>query len=131
MPTGPAAVLGDKITGTCVGHQVPGPPTGNPVPAPPMPFSAPVTMQCATQTLIANKPAVLVGSSGLNTPPHVGLHASDPFMVPAMQRGTVTAGSATVLIENKPAVRMGDQATMCMGLPGQVVATASTVIIGG
>lgn len=131
MPTGPAAVQGDKITGICVGHQVPGPPSGNPVPAPPMPFSAPITSQCATQTLITNKPAVLVNSSGVNTPPHVGLHPSDPYMFPATQRGTVTNGSATVLIENKPAVRMGDQATMCMQLPGQVVATATTVIIGG
>lgn len=131
MPTGPAAVLGDKIMGTCVGHQIPGPPSGNPVPAPPMPFSAPIMLQCATKTLIANKPAVLVGSSGLNLPPHVGLHPSDPFMAPPTQKGTVTMGSATVLIENKPAVRMGDMATMCMGLPGQVIASATTVIIGG
>lgn len=130
MPTGPAAVLGDRIVGMCVGHQVPGPPSGNPVPAPPLPFSAPITIQCATKTLITGKPAVLVGSNGVNTPPHVGLHASDPFAVPAMQRGTVIAGSATVLIEGKPAVRMADQAMMCLN-PGQVVATASTVIIGG
>lgn len=132
MPTGPAAVLGDRLMGVCAGHQIPGPPSGNPVPAPPLPFSAPILMQCATKTLIAGKPAVVVGANGLNTPPHVGLHASDPFMAPPTQRGTVTMGSTTVLIENKPAVRMGDPGAICFGAPiGKMVATAATVIIGG
>lgn len=127
----PAAVLGDRITGTCAGHQIPSPPAGNPGPAPPMPFSAPVTNQCATKVLIGGKPAVVVGAWGVNMPPHVGLHASDPHMAPPMQRGTVTGGSGTVLVEGKPAARMGSPCTMCLGLPGQLLGTAATVLIGG
>ena len=57
-----------------------------------MPFSAPLTLGLTTTVLIGGKPAAVVGSSGLNTPPHVGLHASDPFMVPTMQEGRVVAG---------------------------------------
>lgn len=127
----PAAVLGDRISGVCVGHQIPSPPGGNPGPAPPLPFSAPVTNQCATTVTVAGKPAVVAGAWGLNTPPHVGLHASDPAVAPPLQRGTVTGGSATVLIEGKPAARTGDPTTMCLGLPGQLAGTAATVLIGG
>ena len=39
----------------------------------------------------------------MNTPPHVGLHASDPFMAPPMQIGRVVSGSPTVMIGGKPA----------------------------
>ena len=127
----PAAVLGDRITGVCAIHQVPNPASGVPQPAPPMPFSAPVLQAVATRTLIAGKPAVVVGSTGLNTPPHVGLHATDPFMVPATQIGTVVKGSATVLIEGRPAARLGDSCSMCAGLPGTLQGTATTVLIGG
>ena len=124
----PAAVMGDRIMGTCGGHQIPSP-TGNPIPAPPMPFSAPLLMGLATKTLIGGKPAAVMGSSGINTPPHVGLHASDPFMAPPTQQGRVVAGSPTVLIEGKPAARTGSQGVICLGLPGQVVGTAATVLI--
>ena len=125
----PAAVLGDRIMATCAGHQVPTP-SGAPSPAPPMPFSAPVTTGCATSVLIAGKPAVVVGAAGTNTPPHVGLHPSDPHMAPPTQRGTVTTGSATVMVEGKPAAPTNSQAAVCLGQPGQVVGTASTVLIG-
>jgi uncharacterized Zn-binding protein involved in type VI secretion len=127
----PAVVMGDRIMGTCMGHQVPGPPTGNPIPAPPMPFSAPLLTGLATKVLIGGKPAAVVGSSGMNTPPHVGLHASDPFLAPPSQQGRVVAGSATVLIEGKPAAKTGGQCLICLGLPGQLVGTAATVLIGG
>ncbi|PZS32181.1 MAG: hypothetical protein DLM59_08615, partial [Pseudonocardiales bacterium] len=70
----PAAVAGDQVTGTCAIHQIPNPASGAPQPGPPFPFSAPLTLGLATRTLIAGKPAVVVGASGLNTPPHVGLH---------------------------------------------------------
>ena len=124
-----AAVAGDRVMGTCAGHQIPGP-VGNPMPAPPMPFSAPLTLGLATKVLIAGKPAAVVGANGLNVPPHVGLHASDPFMVPPMQKGTVMSGSTTVLIEGKPAATASSQCMMCLGLPATLLATASTVLIG-
>ena len=131
MPGTPAAVMGDRIMGTCMGHQIPSPPVGNPGPAPPMPFSAPLLQGLATKVLIGGKPAAVVGSSGMNTPPHVGLHVSDPFMGPPTQQGRVVAGSMTVLIEGKPAAKTGAQCMICLGLPGNLLGSAATVLIGG
>jgi uncharacterized Zn-binding protein involved in type VI secretion len=126
----PAAVMGDRINAVCAIHLLPGP-LGAPMPSPPLPFSAPLLQGLATKVLIAGKPAAVAGSSGFNTPPHVGLHPSDPFMVPPQQRGTVVMGSTTVLIEGKPAARTGSPCTVCAGLPGQLAGTAATVLIGG
>lgn len=124
----PAAVMGDRIQATCVGHQIPAA-AGAPAPAPPMPFSAPLIQNLATKVTIGGKPAAVVGSAGLNNPPHVGLHASDPHMAPPMQRGTVTQGSPTVMIEGKPAARTGSMCTVCLGQPGQLTGSASNVLI--
>jgi uncharacterized Zn-binding protein involved in type VI secretion len=124
----PAAVMGDKIIGTCPIHQIPNPASGVPQPSPPMPFSAPLTLGLEATVLIAGKPAAVMGSSGYNMPPHVGLHASDPFMIPTLQEGRVIAGSPTVLIGGKPAARTGSQ-VMCCATPGQLVGTAATVLI--
>ncbi len=128
----PAAVLGDKIMGVCAIHLIPGP-MGAPVPGPPMPFQAPLMQGLAMKVLISNKPAAVLGSWGLNTPPHVGLHPSDPSFTPVMQKGTVTLQtSTTVLFEGKPAAKMGSTAIICQGIPnGKVVASAMTVLIGG
>jgi uncharacterized Zn-binding protein involved in type VI secretion len=124
----PAAVAGDRVTGLCMGHQIPSP-TGGPVPAPPMPFSAPLTTGLAAKVLITGKPAAVVGSGGVSVPPHVGLHPSDPFLAPPMQKGTVVSGSATVLIEGKPAATLQSQCTMCLGPATTLLATAATVLI--
>jgi uncharacterized Zn-binding protein involved in type VI secretion len=127
----PAAVMGDRITATCAIHQIPNPASGVPQPGPPMPFSAPLLQGLAATVMIEGKPAAVVGASGYNTPPHVGLHATDPFVVPTTQVGTVVAGSATVLFEGRPATKTGSPCTVCTGLPGQLLGTAATVMIGG
>lgn len=127
----PAAVMGDRVTGVCAIHLIPNPASGVPQPGPPLPFSAPLLQNLAMTVLIGGKPVATVGSAGVNTPPHVGLHPTDPFMMPLAQQGIVTGGSATVLIESKPAARTGSPATMCAALPGTVVGTAATVLIGG
>ena len=124
----PAAVAGDQITGICVGHQLIGP-LGAPIPAPPMPFSAPITTGLSTSVLICGKPAAVVGSGGISVPPHVGLHASDPFMVPLMQQGTVASGSPMVLVEGKPLASLSSSCTMCMGPAVTLAATAATVLV--
>jgi uncharacterized Zn-binding protein involved in type VI secretion len=121
-------VAGDQITGICVGHQLIGP-LGAPIPAPPMPFSAPLTTGLSTSVLICGKPAAVVGSGGVSVPPHVGLHASDPFMVPLMQQGTVASGSPMVLVEGKPLASMSSSCTMCMGPAVSLVASAATVLV--
>jgi uncharacterized Zn-binding protein involved in type VI secretion len=123
-----AALLGDQITGACPVHQLIGP-LGVPVPTPGLPFAAPLLMGCSTTTTINGKPIVLVGANGMNTPPHVGLHATDPFMVPTLQMGTVVASTATVLVEGRPIAVTGASCTMCAGAPG-MLAGSSDVMVG-
>ena len=127
----PAAVMGDRITGTCAVHQIPNPASGVPQPSPPLPFSAPLLTGLESSVLVAGKPAAVVGSSGYNTPPHVGLHATDPFVVPTLQEGRVAVGSATVLFGGKPAAKTGSTVMICAGVPGQLVGSATTVLVGG
>jgi uncharacterized Zn-binding protein involved in type VI secretion len=124
----PAIVMGDRITGICAIHQIPAA-AGAPTPGPPMPFSAPITMGTVATVLIGGKPAVVMGCSGLNTPPHVGLHASDPFMAPPAQIGRVVSGSATVMFGGQPAVSATASCTCCV-TPGTLVPSVMTVLIG-
>lgn len=126
-----AAVAGDRVSGTCTLHQMPNPTSGAPQPAPPLPFVAPLSEGLAASVLITGEPAAVAGSVGYNTPPHVGLHAVDPFMAKANQTGVVTAGSTTVFFENTPAAKTGSQCTMCGGIPGTLTGTAVSVLIGG
>jgi uncharacterized Zn-binding protein involved in type VI secretion len=124
----PAVVMSDRITGQCLTHQIPTP-TGAPSPAGPLPFSAPLVQALATTVLIGGKPAAVQGSWGLNTPPHVGLHASDPHALPNLQRGTLVSGSATVFFDGTPAATTSSSCTMCLE-PGQVVSSVTSVLIG-
>ncbi len=123
----PAAVMGDRITGICPNHLIPGP-LGVPVPAGPLPFSAPVVVGVVPTVLITGKAAVTATCSGLNTPPHVGLHPSDPFLGPPVQIGRVLVGSPTVLAGGKPLARLGSSVTCCVA-PGVLAASASTVLV--
>ena len=126
----PAAVMGDAINATCAIHQIPNPASGAPQPAGPLPFSAPLTTGLATTVLIGGAAAAVLGSSGTNAPPHIGLHASDPFMVPTVQVGRVVGGSASVLFEGKPAATAASQCTACEQ-PGAVLqASATSVLVG-
>lgn len=127
--SGPAVVANDRIVGQCAIHLVPGA-AGAPMPAPPMPFSAPLTLGLATRVHIEGKPAAVQGSQGSNTPPHVGLHPTDPFMGPPMQLGRVLVGSSTVVIEGRAAAYTGCSVAICGQVPGQVVGSATSVVIG-
>lgn len=124
----PAVVMNDRIMGQCLTHQIPSP-TGAPSPAPPMPFSAPLVQALATSVLIGGKPAAVQGSWGLNTPPHAGLHASDPHALPNLQRGTLMSGSATVFFDGVAAGTTSSACTMCLE-PGQVVSSVTSVLVG-
>ncbi len=125
----PAIVTGDKITGICAIHTIPNPATGAPQPGPPMPFSAPLTVGTVANVTIGGKPAAVMGSSGVNTPPHVGLHPADPFMIPTTEIGRVVSGSPTVTIGGQPAATATSSCTCC-ATPGQLVPTVMTVLIG-
>lgn len=125
----PAIVMGDRITGTCAIHQVPNPSSGAPQPGPPMPFSAPITVGTVSTVMIGGKPAAVAGSQGLNAPPHVGLHPSDPYMAPPTQMGRVVSGSTTVLVGGQPAASASSQGSCC-ATPGTLVPTVTTVLVG-
>jgi uncharacterized Zn-binding protein involved in type VI secretion len=70
-----------------------------------------------------------MGCSGMNTPPHVGLHPSDPYLAPPMQVGRIVSGSPTVLIGGQPAATVSSSATCC-ATPGNLVPTVTNVLIG-
>ena len=122
----PAIVMGDRITGTCLNHMIPS--ASGTAPAGPQPFSAPLVEGLATNVLIGGKPVAVMGSSGYNAPPHVGI-VDPPFATPNMQIGRVVTGSATVLIGGKPAATVQSQATMCLA-PGTLVPSVANVLIG-
>ena len=124
-------VMGDKIQGQCASHQVPNPASGAPQPSPaPLPFSAPLLMGLEPTVTIGGKAVAVMGSNGLCTPPHVGLHASDPFMAPPMQKGTVMSGSPTVTAGGKAIATTDSQVAMCMQAPGTPVSTVTDVTVG-
>ena len=122
-------VMGDKIQGQCAIHQIPNPASGAPQPAPPMPFSAPLTLGLEPTVTIGGKAVAVMGSSGYNTPPHVGLHASDPYMVPTMQEGKVMTGSPTVTAGGKAVATTSSTVAMCAAAPGTAVSTVTNVTV--
>jgi uncharacterized Zn-binding protein involved in type VI secretion len=71
----------------------------------------------------------VVGCTGFNTPPHVGLFPADPYMVPLMQVGTIMTGSVTVLFGGQPAATASSSCTCC-ATPGVITPTVASVLIG-
>lgn len=127
--TNPAVKLNDRVTGQCNLHQIPSP-SGAPMPPPaPLPFSAPLTQALTTTVMIEGGPAAVQGSSGLNTPAHTGLHASDPHLTPPTQQARIIAGSSSVFFDGKAAAHSGCQTVICFQTPGQLTGTATTVLV--
>jgi uncharacterized Zn-binding protein involved in type VI secretion len=128
----PAAKQGDQVVATDI-HivMIPGTP---PVPTPlPHPFNGIINGNLSANVKIMGMPAATLGSTADNTPPHIP--QGGPFQNPPTNKGTIMMGSATVMINNKPAARMGDTAMTCNDPApapvGQVVVPMSTVMIGG
>lgn len=122
-------VMKDQVTGQCPIHLIPNPASGAPQPSPPLPFAAPLLTGLCQTVLIDGKPAAVVGSSGYNTPPHVGLHPSDPYLVPTVQVGKVISGSATVFFGGQPAATAQSTCTCC-ATPGTIPPSVTDVLIG-
>jgi uncharacterized Zn-binding protein involved in type VI secretion len=129
---GTAAKQGDKVLGTDV-HIVMIPSPGGPVPTPlPHPFAGTITGGCSPNVTIGGMPAATAGSTATNMPPHIP--QGGPFQVPPTNQGVVIKGSATVLINNKPAARTGDTVSTCNDpapAPTSSIVAVSTVDIGG
>jgi len=103
--------MGDKVTGICPNHLIPS--AAGTQPAGPLPFSAPLTQGLVNTVIIGGKAAAVIGSSGVNTPPHPGI-VDGAFAAPLAQIGRIASGSTSVLIGSKPAATVQSQALCCV-----------------
>jgi uncharacterized Zn-binding protein involved in type VI secretion len=127
----PAAKQGDQVVGVDT-HVVMAPSPGGPVPTPvPMPFAGQLDGALSGDVVIDGKAAAVKGSTASNSPAHVP--APGPFQKPPSNQGTVNAGSATVLVNDKPAARSGDTALTCNDpddVPNGTIIATGTVLVG-
>ena len=127
----PAAKQGDQIMATDM-HIVLIPSPGGPAPTPlPHPFTGMIDGNLSTSVKIMGMPAATVGSTATNTPAHIP--QGGPFQIPPTNQGQIMTGSATVMINGKPAARSGDTAMTCNDpapLPVGTVVATGTVMIG-
>jgi uncharacterized Zn-binding protein involved in type VI secretion len=127
----PAAKQGDLITAIDT-HIVLIPSPGGPIPTPlPHPFNGIINGNLSPNVNIMGLPAATQGSTAENTPPHIPQGGS--FQQPPSNRGQIITGSATVMINGKPAARSGDTAMTCndpADLPVGTVTATGTVLIG-
>jgi uncharacterized Zn-binding protein involved in type VI secretion len=129
----PAAKQGDQVVATDT-HIVMVPSPSGQVPTPlPHPFTGILNSGLSTNVKIMGMAAATVGSKAQNTPPHIPTPPGVSFQKPPTNQATVTMGSATVFINNKPAARNGDTAMTCndpADLPVGKVVAVGTVLIG-
>jgi uncharacterized Zn-binding protein involved in type VI secretion len=128
----PAAKMGDQVVAVDI-HIIMVPTPVGPVPTPlPHPFVGMLNGALSTDVMIMGRPAATKDSKATAVPPHMPL-GGGPFQKPPSNQGTIMMGSTTVMINGKPAARVGDPVLTCNDpteLPvGQIVA-ASTVLIG-
>ncbi len=130
----PAAKQNDKITAVDT-HivMVPAPP-GPPVPTPlPHPFAGIIDGNLSSDVNIMGQAAATVGSTATNTPSHIPTPPGVSFQAPPTNKGTVIAGSSSVMINGQPAARNNDQAKTCADPApnmGAKVIAVGTVLIG-
>jgi uncharacterized Zn-binding protein involved in type VI secretion len=127
----PAAKQGDRIVAVDT-HIVQPPGPVPPIPLP-HPFSGVINGGLSADVNIMGLPAATVGSTADNVPPHVPTPPGVSFLKPPANKGTVSLGSQTVMINGKMAARAGDAAVTCndpVDAPVGRVVAAGTVFIG-
>jgi len=129
----PAARQHDPVTAVDT-HIVMVPSPGGPVPTPlPHPFAGQLVENLSGDVLVNGLPAATVGSVARAIPPHIPTPPGTAFQIPPRNRGTVQAGSGTVLVNGKAAARQGDTVTTCndpVDLPvGAVTGGSPTVLV--
>ncbi len=130
----PAAKQGDRITAVDM-HLVMVPSPGGPVPTPlPHPFNGMLDGNLSANVKIGGMPAATVGSTANNMPPHIPTPPGTSFQIPPSNQAQIIRGSSTVMINGKPAARMGDMVQTCAdpvpNTSAQLIATGN-VMIGG
>lgn len=127
----PAAKQGDRITAMDT-HIILIPSPGGPVPTPiPHPFNGLINGNLSSNVKIMGMPAATQGSTADNMPPHIPQGGT--FQKPPGNKGQIITGSATVMINGKPAARNSDTALTCndpVDLPAGTVIAIGTVSIG-
>lgn len=128
----PAAKAQDRILATDI-HIVLVPAGPDLVPTPEsLPFDGIIDAGLSQNVRIQSRPAATIGSGASNVPPHIPVGGQ--FQVEPTNKATIVTGSATVLINGKPAARAGDTATTCNDpapAPVGKVMAESSVLIGG
>lgn len=126
----PAAKEGDQVTATDM-HTVNVPDAGPQTL--PHPFTGVLDGGLSADVLICGRPAAVAGSTAANIPPHVPQAPGTGFARPPSNQARALAGSLTVMINDRPAVRDGDKALTCndpVDLPAGTVTAVGTVLIG-
>jgi uncharacterized Zn-binding protein involved in type VI secretion len=129
----PAARQNDPVTATDT-HILMVPSPGGPVPTPtPLPFAGQLVSGLSTDVMINGLPAAVQGSVAQNLPPHIAPPPAT-FSKPPTNQGRVLVGSQTVLVNNKPLARVGDQVMTCndpVDAPvGTITAGSPDVLVG-
>jgi uncharacterized Zn-binding protein involved in type VI secretion len=130
----PAAKQGDQVVAVDI-HIVMVPSPGGPVPTPlPHPFTGMLDGNLSTNVKIMGRPAATMGSTASNQPPHIPTPPGTAFQIPPTNKATIMKGSATVMINGKPAARAGDLTQTCADPVPNMAANliaVGTVLIGG
>jgi uncharacterized Zn-binding protein involved in type VI secretion len=134
MSRKPAIKQGDRIVATDT-HIVLVPSVTGATPTPlPHPFSGTISGNVSPNVRINGRPAALVGSTAVNSPPHTPTPPGTGFQTPPTNLGTIVGGSATVMVNGKPLARAGDPAQTCAdpapNLAAQLVTSEGTVLVG-
>jgi uncharacterized Zn-binding protein involved in type VI secretion len=129
----PAAKQGDRMIATDI-HIVMVPTPVGDVPTPlPHPFMGVIGGNLSANVKIMGLPAATVGSTAVNSIPHMPTPPGTSFQIPPTNQGTIQMGSPTVRINGKMAARNGDIAVTCNDpaeLPLGKVMAFGTVWIG-
>lgn len=132
----PAARKGDQVTGSDTHVVLVPAAAGAPVPTP-LPghaFSGPILDATWSDVTIEGAAAATVDSVAHNQPPHLPIPPGTAFQRPPSNRGTVSAGSATVTIHGRAAARLGDPVRTCNDPvdldAGSITSGATRVTIG-
>jgi uncharacterized Zn-binding protein involved in type VI secretion len=84
--------------------------------------------QAAKAAALASMSSAIMGAAGGGSDIHSCL---TPLPIPPHGPGVVIDGSATVMINNLPACRLGDTVLEALGPPNKIIKGEFTVIIGG